>query len=332
MNGLYALVAVLILVGIAFAGAESGLHYLFGVIIPYLAIFLFVAGFIYRVMKWIKSPVPFKITTTCGQQKSLPWIKANNLEAPHNKLGVLGRLFLEVFCFRSLFRNTKTDITEDSKVIYGDNKWLWAAGLAFHYSFLVIVIRHFRFVLEPVPYCINLIEYFDSFFQIGLPILYITDGILLAAVGYLFLRRIVDSRLRYISLASDYFPLFLILGIGITGVLMRYFPFGRVDVTGIKELAMGLVSFSPVVTDGIGVLFYIHLFLVCVLFAYFPFSKLMHAPGVFLSPTRNMTNDNRIRRHINPCNPKVKLHTYAEYEDEFRDVMKAAGMRLEKEE
>ena len=95
---------------------------------------------------------------------------------------------------------------------------------------------------------------------------------------------------------------------------------------------MGLVSFSPIVPEGIGVLFYIHLFLVCVLFAYFPFSKLMHAGGVFLSPTRNMTNDNRVRRHINPWNPKVKLHTYAEYEDEFRDVMKAAGMPLEKEE
>ena len=53
--------------------------------------------------------------------------------------------------------------------------------------------------------------------------------------------------------------------------------------------------------------------------------------GVFLSPTRNMANDNRANRHVNPWDYPVKVHTYAEYEDEFRDVMKAAGMPLEKD-
>lgn len=332
MNGLYALLAVLVLVGIAFAGAQSGMQFLFGVIVPYLAVILFLTGFIYRIWKWVKTPVPFKITTTCGQQKSLPWIKSSNLESPHTAAGVWGRMFLEVFFFRSLFRNTEIGLKEGPKLVYGDTKYLWAAGIAFHYSFLFILIRHFRFVMEPVPAFVGCMEFMDSFFQIGLPIIYITDGVLLAAVGYLFLRRVVEPKLRYISLASDYFPLFLILGIGITGVLMRYFPFGRVDIISVKDMAMGLVNFHPVIPQGIGALFYIHFFLVSFLIAYFPYSKLMHMPGVFLSPTRNMQNDNRARRYVNPWNPEVKLHTYAEYEDEFRDVMKAAGMTLEKEE
>jgi nitrate reductase gamma subunit len=78
-------------------------------------------------------------------------------------------------------------------------------------------------------------------------------------------------------------------------------------------------------------LFYIHLLLVSTLLAWFPFSKLMHMGGVFLSPTRNMANDSRMRRHINPWDAPVKVHTYEEYEDEYRDKMKLAGLPVEKE-
>ncbi|MCJ7494252.1 MAG: menaquinol oxidoreductase, partial [Deltaproteobacteria bacterium] len=99
----------------------------------------------------------------------------------------------------------------------------------------------------------------------------------------------------------------------------------------VKELASGWFRFTPVVPDGIGLPFYVHLFLVCVLLAYFPMSKLMHMGGVFLSPTRNLANNSRTRRHINPWNSPVKVHTYEEYEDEFRDKMKTAGLPVEKE-
>jgi nitrate reductase gamma subunit len=110
---------------------------------------------------------------------------------------------------------------------------------------------------------------------------------------------------------------------------MRYFI--RVDITSVKELVIGLVSLHPTIPKGIGVIFYIHLFLLSVLIAYFPFSKLMHAGGVFFSPTRNMPNDNRARRHINPWNYPVKVHSYAEYEDDFREKMIEVGLPVEKE-
>ena len=94
---------------------------------------------------------------------------------------------------------------------------------------------------------------------------------------------------------------------------------------------MGLITFSPVVPKTIGTIFYIHLLLVSALFAYFPLSKLMHMAGVFMSPTRNLANNNRAVMHVNPWNYPVKVHTYAEYEDHFRDAMKEVGLPVEKE-
>jgi len=330
MNVIFSLAAVIFLILFAFVGAQFlGLQMLFGVILPYAAIATFLLGFVWRVVKWARSPVPFRITTTCGQQKSLPWIRNNNLENPHNGIGVIGRMLLEILFFRSLFRNTKAELKDGPKLVYGSSKWLWLGGLAFHWSFLIIFIRHFRFFSEPVPFLITALESVDGWFQVWLPAIYVTDALILGAVTFLVLRRLMDSKLRYISLASDYFPLFLILGITISGVWMRYIQ--KVDLLSVKELSLGLFSFSPVIPEGIGWLFFAHLFLVSSLLAYFPFSKLMHMGGVFLSPTRNLANNNRMKRHINPWNPKVKFHTYEEYEDEFREVMKEAGMPLDKE-
>ena len=328
---LVSLIAVLALVLLAFVGVEvANLHLLFGVVVPYLALAVFIGGIVYRVVKWARSPVPFRIPTTCGQQKSHPWIKANNLESPYNTFGVIGRMALEVLFFRSLFRNTKVELRDGPKIVYGSDKLLWLVGLAFHYSFLMIVLRHLRFFSgADVPVFIAALEGLDGLFQLGLPTLYLTDAVILGAATVLFLRRVVIPQVRYISLPADYFPLFLILGIAVTGCLMRYIF--RVDVVGTKELAMGLVSFNPAIPEGIGATFYIHLFLVSALLAYFPLSKLMHMGGVFLSPTRNLAHNSRFIRHVNPWDYEVKVHTYEEYEDEFREKMKAAGLPVEKE-
>lgn len=330
MTILVSLLAVLVLILLPIAAFAAGLKGLIGIAVPYIAIALFIGGIVYRVVKWGRSPVPFRIPTTAGQQKSLRWLASSKLDNPHSTFGVIGRMALEVLLFRSLFRNTRAELREGPKLVYSANKWLWAGSLTFHWSFLVILLRHVRFFAEPVPAFVGFIEGFDGFFQVGLPVILVTDMVILAALTFLFLRRIFDSRLRYFSLVADYFPLFLLLSIAVTGILMRYFV--RTDIVAVKELAMGLVTFRPAIPDAIGVMFFIHLFLVSALFAYFPFSKLMHAGGIFLSPTRNLANNNRARRHLNPWNRPVKVHTYEEYEDEFHDVMAAAGMPLEKKD
>lgn len=324
------LVAVAGLVFLAYIGVGAAhLNNLFGVIIPYAAFVIFIIGIIYRVLMWAARPVPFRIPTTAGQQKSFPWIKQNKIDNPSTALGAFIRMVFEVLLFRSLFRNTRTELRSGPVLSYASSKWLWIAALAFHYSFLIILLRHLRLFTEPVLPFVKTLEILDSFFQVWVPLLYITDLVLIGAVTYLFLRRVLIPQLRYISLPADYFPLFLILGIGVTGGLMRYFY--KVNVVGIKELTMGLINFSPKIPEGIGVLFYIHLFLVSTLFAYFPFSKLTHMAGVFLSPTRNLANNNREKMHVNPWNYPVKVHTYEEYEEDYRHYMKEAGLPVEKE-
>ena len=321
------LAAVLILIGIAWWGALSGFHNLFGVAIPYLAFTTFVVGFVNKVVGWAKSPVPFRIPTTCGQAKSLPWIKTNPIDNPTTAGATVARMALEVLAFRSLFRNTRLDY-QLGQPRYGSDKLLWVGSLAFHYAFLTVVIWHLKFFLEPVPQFILWLESLDGFLEIGLPGILISGVVLFAAAGYLLHRRVYYPQLRYISLATDYFPLFLIMGIAATGILMRYFI--KVDMVAVKELTMGLATFSPVIPEGIGSIFYIHIFLVSILLAYFPFSKLMHVGGVFMSPTRNMINNNREVHYENPWSYPVKTHTYEEYEDDFRELMAEAGLPLDK--
>jgi nitrate reductase gamma subunit len=335
---LSSLLAVFLLALIAYLGSRIGpLQWLFGVVIPYLAVLVFIVGFIRRVMGWSKSAVPFRIPTTCGQQKSMPWIKQAKIDNPSSGFAVFIRMALEILTFRSLFRNTRMKLHSGPALSYNLEIFLWAGALAFHYAFLTTVVRHFRFFLEPVPVCLQMLEKVDSFFrveilydpiQFGLPGIYISGIILLAAATYLLLRRLFIGKVRYISLASDFFPLFLIMGIAFTGILMRYFT--KVDITAIKQLTMGLVTFHWSIPEGISPLFFIHLFFVSVLLMYFPFSKLMHVGGVFLSPTRNLTANTREKRHINPWNYPVKVHTYQAYEDDFREKMIEAGLPVDK--
>ncbi len=327
MRVLVSLLAVvaLLLAALGGAGNPAG-RFAFGVAIPYAAAAIFLLGVLAKVLGWARSPVPFPIATTCGQQKSLPWIKQAKIENPSTTTGVVVRMALEVLCFRSLFRNTKTEL-RDGRLNYASNKWLWAAGLAFHYSFLVILLRHLRFFTEPVPAFVLAITRADGFFQIGLPGVFVTTALFVAALGFLLVRRLWVPALRYISLPADYFPLFLLIAIGLSGAWLRHIS--KIDVPAVKGMVMGLLHLSPQPAEALPPLFFAHMFLVSVLLSYLPFSKLMHMAGVFMSPTRNLTANSREVLHVNPWNEPLPVHTYAEYEDEFRDRMREAGLPVD---
>lgn len=330
--GIWCALAITVLLVILPIIGTAVLHldFLFAVLLPYVSGIIFLLGLIWRVIYWAKSPVPFRIPTTGGQQKSLPWIQSNALDNPSTKKGVWGRMLLEFFFFRSLLRSTKMKVHEGPKLAYYWEKWLWLGGLCFHWSFFIILFRHLRFFTDPVPQLVTLIEGLDGFLQVGVRALYITDILILLALTYLFFRRVIIPQIRSFSIFADYFSLFLIFAIACSGVLMRYF--WHVDVIAVKEWGMGMVAFQPLVPEGLGALFFVHLFLVCSLLIYFPFSKLVHGAGLLFSPTRNLANNNRAERHPNPWNYPVKVHTYEEYEEEFKDKMKAAGLPLEREE
>jgi nitrate reductase gamma subunit len=330
MKALTPLLAVLATV--AFAALAGHVHaglILLAVFVPYAAFAVFLIGFCYRVFRWAWAPVPFRIPTTCGQQKSLPWIKPASLDNPSTGWGAFRRMALEVLLFRSLFRNNRARL-HDQRLVLGEDRYLWLGALAFHWSLLVILLRHLRLFLQPVPFIVTALSRLDGAFQVGVPAVYVSDVVILGALVYLTARRFRNPLVRYLSLPIDYLALFLLLGIVISGLFIRYvFP---VDVAAIKQFALGLAVFHPVVPSTLPPTFLVHLLLASALAAYFPFSTLMHTGGVFLSPTRNLANNNRSRRHINPWNRPVKTHSYAEWEHEFRDKLKAAKLPIESED
>jgi len=120
--------------------------------------------------------------------------------------------------------------------------------------------------------------------------------VLLAHLRYgLLLRRILVDRVRYISAPSDYLMLLFIMAIAGSGLAMRYgFHANIVQVKefalSLRSLSFGTLSFNPVLA--------LHLVLVALLMLIFPFSKLLHAPALFFSPSRNQVDNPRERRHI----------------------------------
>ena len=104
-------IAVFGLFLIAWGGVSIGLQWVFGVIIPYLAVLVFATGFIRRVLGWSRSAVPFAIPTTGGQAKSFPWIRHAKFDSPDSRFELLVRMALEILTFRSLFRNTRMKLS-----------------------------------------------------------------------------------------------------------------------------------------------------------------------------------------------------------------------------
>jgi len=223
----------------------------------YLAATVLVAGLLYRVVDYARTPAPLKIPTT---------------PAPTTRSGVVLRMSHEVLLFSSLFRA---------------NKWIWLFGFAFHVALAVVLARHLRYFTEPVWWPVALIQ----------PIGIYAGLAMVGALAMLWLRRFVVSRVRYISAPSDHLWLLLLILIGASGLAMKFVT--HTDVVAVKAFFLGLLYFDwqPLPTDP---LLLLHLILVLALMIGFPFSKLLHAPGIFFSPTRNQVDDPRERRHLAP--------------------------------
>ncbi|MEM3505743.1 MAG: respiratory nitrate reductase subunit gamma, partial [Archaeoglobaceae archaeon] len=180
-----------------------------------------------------------------------------------------------------------------------------------------------KFFFEPVPSFVEMLSELEAFKGVFIPSVYVSGLAIIAALLLLWFRRIFLSRERCISLPSDHFALIVLLAITISGNVMRYFI--KVDISAVKGLLLSLMTFDIAkaveFANAIEPMFYIHFALGSFLLAYFPFSKLMHAGGIFLSPTRNMPNNNRAERHVNPWNPPYKGITWQEYYEAYKDQL-----------
>ena len=228
----------------------------------YAATAILVIGVVRKIVQYAKTPAPLKIPT---------------MPAPVTQGGVVVRMASEIVLFNSLFKS---------------NKWIWIFGWMFHLSLLLAFFRHMRYVISPDSFLMPIIG-FEMVQAFGK---YAGFAMLIGLAG-LFARRIVVDRVRYISSPSDYLMLLLIIGIAATGMMMSFVE--HVDIVMLKEFMLGLLTFNiqPLPSDTV---LLVHLALVIVLMVIFPVSKLLHAPGVFFSPTRNQVDNSREKRHLAP--------------------------------
>jgi nitrate reductase gamma subunit len=292
---------------------------------PLALVVLFVA----KVARWMRAPVPFRIPLTTGQQRGLATLPRRGFDNPHSTFEVVIRVLLDVFLLRPLFRATPPAPRLGRGLAHGMARSLWLCAAAFHGALAIVALRHLRMFLVPAPHFVAWLEDFDVATEMFLPKVHATSVILLLGLLFLLGRRLALVRVRTISLAADYFPLFLLLAIAVTGIVMRHLT--RTDVTAVQQFALGLAAGKLVLPARADFWLLAHLFSVGTLLVYFPLSKLMHLPGVLLSPTLTLANNNREQRHINARNPQVEVLHYADYEATFRDRMIEAGLPVEKE-
>jgi nitrate reductase gamma subunit len=205
-------------------------------------------------------------------------LKIPTTPAPVTRGGVALRMAREVVFFESLFKGSV---------------WTWIFGWLFHVCLALVLVRHLRYFTEPVWFWVALVQPLGILAAFGMA----------AGLAGLLARRIVVERIRYISVPSDYLMLVLLLLIGASGLAMKYVF--RTDVVAVKAFFLGLMRFDwqPLPADP---MLYIHLLLVAALMIVFPFSKLLHAPGVFFSPSRNQADDPRESRHLAPWAAKLE--------------------------
>jgi len=197
-------------------------------------------------------------------------LKIPTTPAPITETGVALRLVREVVFFESLFKG---------------NKWIWIFGWVFHFGLFLVTLRHLRYFIDPVWLPIVLVQPFGIYGGIAMVV----------GLAGLWARRLLVDRVRYITGPSDHLILALLVFIGLSGLSMTFLV--HTDVIAVKQFFRGLMSFdiAPLPADP---LLLLHLLLVAVLMIVFPFSKLLHAPGLFFSPTRNQADNPREKRHI----------------------------------
>jgi nitrate reductase gamma subunit len=197
-------------------------------------------------------------------------LKIPTTPAPTTAAGVGLRMAREVILFESLFKSSL---------------WTWIFGWLFHACLLLVLLCHLRYFTQPVWSWVAWLQPPGVLAGLGMA----------AGLGGLWVRRLGVERIRFISTPSDHLMLALLLAIAATGLATKFFV--HTDVVAVKIFFLGLMRLDPQPLPP-DPLLCLHLALVAALMIVFPFSKLLHAPGVFFSPTRNQVDNPRQARHL----------------------------------
>ena len=207
------------------------------------------------------------------------------MPAPLTRAGAAARVGREVVLFESLF---------------GADKLLWLAAMLFHVGLLLVLLRHLRYVFPTPPLLIVFVQPFGKLGALAM----------MAGALLLLARRLVLPPVRFISRPSDVAMLLLLLAIGATGLAMTYFV--HTDIIGLKQFCLGLplLELRPLPTTRCWrrISAWQRHCSSCS-----PFSKLLHIPGVFFSPTRNQADNSRERRRVAPGRASWMRHVMADF-------------------
>lgn len=192
--------------------------------------------------------------------------------APITTGGAVLRMIREAGFFESLFKS---------------NKWIWLFGWTFHMALWLVLARHIRYFTFDVWWWVQIVQPFGTYAGFAM----------VAGLIGLWARRFLVDRVRYISSPSDHLILALLVAIGVSGLTMRFVA--HTDIITVKAFMLGLMRLriNELPADPI---LLTHLGLVAILMIVFPISKLMHAPGMFFSPSRNQVDNAREKRHLAP--------------------------------
>jgi nitrate reductase gamma subunit len=196
----------------------------------------------------------------------VPW-RIPTTPAPTTRAGVGLRLARETVLFESLWKASPAT---------------WVLAWPFHVGLAVVLLGHLRFFTEGWWLWVLHLAAWG----------WLASAATLAGLLGLWGRRLAVDRVRYISAPSDHLMLALLVALVASGMALKYLD--PVDLLATKGFVRGLLTLdlAPLPAHGLLVL---HLGLVAALLAVFPFSKLLHAPGLYLSPTRNQVDDARER-------------------------------------
>ncbi|MGV6811823.1 MAG: respiratory nitrate reductase subunit gamma [Brevirhabdus sp.] len=229
---------------------------------------------LYAILFWVATAV---LVVGVGMRIRKYWrtpapLKIPTTPAPTTRSGVVIRMFREVIFFESLFKS---------------NKWIWIFGWTFHMGMWLVLIRHIRYFTFDIPWWLSMAQPFGT---------YAGFAMLFGLIG-LWARRVLVERIRYITNPSDHLMLALLVAIVGSGLMMRFVI--HTDIIMVKQFMLGLMRLRIETLPSDPILL-VHLGAVATLMLVFPISKLMHAPGVFFSPSRNQVDNPREKRHLAP--------------------------------
>lgn len=162
------------------------------------------------------------------------------------------------------------DIVFFTRLLRG-NPLLWFGEWVFHIAFVLVLVRHLRYVLDAAPEWLLDLQFAGLLAGYVLPV----------ALVYIVVRKLLVEKMKYFS-SGNFFLLSLLFLISLTGLIMK--DFIHPDIVGIKVFISHGLAFRPAPAPE-SYLFIVHYVTAFVFLAYLP-THIFAAPFTLLEARR----------------------------------------------